>query len=101
MTVTFYLQVKATENTAAEIRQNATALSELIASKAEADSMATLEKSRSDGLKKLYADLGITDEQQKASFDYLRTLRGHNNIRITVDFDHLILGPGTGGGSSG
>ncbi len=85
-------QVKNIENEAREISQNATAQSELIRSLATANATAIVEMARSEGLRHLYSELRITDAQHKASFDYLRTLRGQSNVYMAVDFDQLIAG---------
>ncbi len=60
---------------------------------AKADSRAALENARSGGLKKLYSELNMDNEEQKASFDYLRTLRGNTNAKLSVDFQNLIMYP--------
>lgn len=85
-------EVKQIENQAREISQNATSQSDLIRSVAAANASSIVEAARSDGLKHLYAELQITDPQHKASFDYLRTLRGQPNVHMAVDFNQLITG---------
>ncbi|KAK2161957.1 hypothetical protein LSH36_107g08048 [Paralvinella palmiformis] len=85
-------QIKQIENEAREIKQDATAESELIRSMAKANATATLEKARSDGLHYLYQTLAITDQKEKASLDYLRTLRSQDNVHLAVDFQQLIAG---------
>ncbi len=83
-------QVQRIHNDAQEITQNATAQSNLIQSKAKAASVATVEKARSDGLQHLYSEIGITDQKQKAAFDYLRTIRARDNIHLTVNYQQLV-----------
>ena len=85
-----FLQVQRIHNDALEITQNATAQSNLIQSKAKAASVATVENARSDGLQHLYSEIGITDQKQKAAFDYLRTIRAQDNIRLTVNYNQLV-----------
>ena len=51
-----------------------------------------VEGARSIGLSKLYNGLGITKQEHKNSFDYLRTLRGMDNIWLTVDYQQKIVG---------
>jgi len=80
------------ENEAAEIGQNATAQSSLLRTKADSQSTALVEAARSEGLKNLYTKLGITDVNQKSSFDYLRTLKDMQNVHLSVDFDQMIAG---------
>lgn len=89
------LQVKNILNQAAEINNNATAHSTLIRAEAQANATATVEGARSDGLRLLYARLGISSQEQMSSFDYLRTLRELPNAHISVDFQQLIVGPVT------
>ena len=55
--------------------------------------MAFPETARSEGLTNLYEDLGISSQEHKSSFDYLRTLREMDGVRLSVDFDQLIAGP--------
>ena len=88
-----FCQVKQIENEAAEIAEGALSESELIVSMAEANSTAIVEQSRSNGLKHMYSELGITDQQHKASFDYLRTLKGQDKVFLSVDYQTNIAGP--------
>lgn len=44
-----------------------------------------------NGLEILFSSLGLTEEAQKNSFDYLRTLSDHERAQLTVDFDQLIM----------
>ena len=48
---------------------------------------------RSSGLRHLYSEIGVTDQKEKASFDYLRTLKGQDNMQLAVNFQQLIAGP--------
>ena len=59
----------------------------------QASSTATVENARSEGLDHLYSEIGIRDQKQKASFDYLRTLRAQENVQLAVNFQQLIAGP--------
>jgi cell division septum initiation protein DivIVA len=88
----FSLQVKQVKNEAREISQNATSQSELIRSLAKANATSLVENARSEGLKYLYSELDITDQKQKASCDYLKTLRAQENVHLAVDFQQLIAG---------
>ncbi|XP_045169648.2 uncharacterized protein LOC123532306 [Mercenaria mercenaria] len=80
------------KNQAKEIRQSAESESKKIQVVSEADYLSTVEKARGTGLKKLYDSLGIRTQEQKNSFDYLRTLRGLDNVHLTVDFQQRIAG---------
>lgn len=81
------------ENTAAEISQNATAQSNLIGSKAQAEATKVVETARSKGLADLYDRLGITAVDQKSSFDYLRTIKEMDQLHLSVNFQQFIAGP--------
>ncbi|XP_022104456.1 uncharacterized protein LOC110986673 [Acanthaster planci] len=81
------------ENAAEEITQNATAQAALIGSRAQAESRATVETSHNLGLARIYADLNITGQDQKASLNYIRTLRDHQTVFLTVNFNSLVTGP--------
>ncbi|OWF44236.1 uncharacterized protein LOC110458648 [Mizuhopecten yessoensis] len=85
-------KIQTRRNEAAEIRQEAEATSSMIRLTSRANYTAIVESSRSRGLTTLYSRLGITDQRIKNSFDYLRTLRGLDNIHLSVDFDQNIMG---------
>ncbi|XP_022111664.1 uncharacterized protein LOC110990886 [Acanthaster planci] len=85
------------QNAAEEISQNATAQAALILSQANAEARAVVEDSYNRGLSKLYTDLGITNQDQKASLNYIRTLRDQTNVFLTVNFNTLVTGPVYGG----
>ncbi|XP_045167398.2 uncharacterized protein LOC123530708 [Mercenaria mercenaria] len=80
------------KNQAKEIRESATAESQKIKVVSEAEYTGAIEVARGTGLKKLYNSLGINTQEQKNSFDYLRTLRGLDNVHMTVDFQQRIAG---------
>jgi hypothetical protein len=80
------------KNEAAEIRENGTAIANLVSVTAQANYTAALETARSDGLKAVFASLGFTQQQYKSSFDYLKTLRGFDKAHLTVDFQQRIVG---------
>ncbi|XP_060073159.1 uncharacterized protein LOC132552974 [Ylistrum balloti] len=85
-------KVQTRRNEAAEVRQEAEATSAMIQLTSRANYTAVVESSRSRGLTGLYSRLGITDQRIKNSFDYLRTLRGLDNVFLSVDFDQNIVG---------
>ncbi|XP_038079063.1 uncharacterized protein LOC119746287 [Patiria miniata] len=89
------------ENAAEEIFQNATAQAALIGSRAQADSRAKVENSHSLGLARIYSDLNITEQDQKASLNYIRTLRDHSTVFLTVNFNSLVTGPVYGSSNGG
>jgi len=77
-------------NTAREVSQNATATSTKIHAEASAKAQAMVENARSDGLKLMYTSLNIDNSEQRASFDYLRTLRTSSHVSINVNFKQLV-----------
>ena len=79
-----------------EVNQNAAANVTVIAAEADSKSLQIVEDARNQGLQLLYSTLNFTNEQHKASFNYLRTLRRHKNIRLHVNFGSLISGPNRG-----
>ena len=90
--------MKAIHNKANEIKANSVAEANLIKSMAGANVTIITEQARMDGLRLLYSSLGMTDQHQKSSFDYLRSLRHHSQAHFTVDFQQIIVGadwPGT------
>lgn len=91
--------VQKIHNTAYEIREEAEATSKLIQITSRANYTSEIETARSIGLSKLYKALGITQQSHKNSFDYLRTLRGMDNIWLTVDYQQRIIRVGGAGGS--
>ncbi|XP_060584087.1 uncharacterized protein LOC132740237 [Ruditapes philippinarum] len=80
------------KNQAKEIRESAESESQKIRVVSEAEYLSTIEKARGTGLRKLYDSLGIKTQEQKNSFDYLRTLRGLDHVHLTVDFQQRIAG---------
>ena len=76
-------------NEAREIAQNATARATVIGAQAKADALRIVEKARSDGLKNMYLTLGITTDEEKAAFNYLRSLRQNNNVKLNVGYKSL------------
>lgn len=87
-------QVQDINNEAAELSQNATAQSDLIRARAEAEAQAIIESAHSSGLAYMYETLNITSEEQKASLNYLRTLRDHQHVHMSVNFESLVNAAG-------
>lgn len=84
------------DNEIQELNQDAAANVTVISAKADAQALQIIEQTRNKGLQQLYSSLNFTNEQHKASFNYLRTLRKHKNIRLHVNFGNLISGPNSG-----
>ena len=83
-------KVKEIENEAQEIRENAVAQAGVKVSNAEASAQAKLEQARTTGLSSLYTELGLTNPEEKMSFQYLRTLMRQENVKLAVDYTHLV-----------
>ncbi|VDI49327.1 uncharacterized protein LOC143059524 [Mytilus galloprovincialis] len=85
-------EVRVIKNKALELSEQAESTSRLLHVTAAANYTSEVEGARSIGLTKLYNNLGITKQEHKNSFDYLRTLRGMDNIWLTVDYQQKIMG---------
>jgi len=48
-----------------------------------------VEQARSEGLKNMYSVLGITSDEEKAAFNYLRSLRQNKNVKLNVGYQSL------------
>ena len=77
-------------NAAAEIAQNSSAQATVILAKAKAEALLKVEKARDTGLSYIYKQLNITKEAQKSAFNYLRTLRGQQNVKLNVGYQTLM-----------
>lgn len=84
------LEVNKYKNQAKEAIANATAMSKLLMDQAEVNYSRTIENVHNDGLKSLYDGLTITDDKLKASLNYMRTLKDHEKIKYSIDFNSLI-----------
>ncbi|XP_061187985.1 uncharacterized protein LOC133196051 [Saccostrea echinata] len=84
--------VKKIKNKAAEFLKNGTAVANLISAVARSNYTTALETARVKGLKYIFNELGLSQQEQKNSVNYLRTLRGHQKARFTVDFQQRIAG---------
>lgn len=81
---TYYTQAR-------EISQNASVEYNRTIAEAEAYAMATTEKARIIGLKRLYNRIGMFDINQKNSLNYLRTISHLHNIHLGVDIETMVL----------
>jgi len=84
-------KVRQIENAAEAVRRNATSKASFINAEAQAEAAFLINSAHRDGLKSLYSTLGISDEKQKASLNYLRTLTEKEAVRISVGFQELRL----------
>lgn len=76
-------------NDAREIAQNASARATVLDAEANAQALGVVEEARSEGLKNMYTVLGITSDEEKAAFNYLRSLRQNKNIKLNVGYKSL------------
>lgn len=83
-------KVQDIQNQASELSQNATAQSDLIRARAVAQAQAVVEGAHSEGLALMFSRLNITSQEQKASLNYLRTLRDHQQVYMSINFDSLV-----------
>eukprot|EP00795_Rhopilema_esculentum_P013461 gene13461-4338_t len=77
-------------NEANEVAQKASAQSAYIKAAAQASAKAIKENARNSGLQLIYTTLNITNETNKKSLDYLRTLLNHKTGMFYVGFSTLI-----------
>lgn len=84
--------VQQIRNTAEEIRNNGTIEASLLTAVAQANYSSVIDIARSEGLKQVFHDLGLTQQEYKNSFNYLRTLRGMPTAHFTIDFQQRIVG---------
>jgi len=76
-------------NEAREIAQNASATATVLDAGAKAEALKVVEQARSEGLKNMYSVLGITSDEEKAAFNYLRSLRQNKNVKLNVGYQSL------------
>ena len=56
-----------------------------------------IESAHREGLKKMYSDLAVTDDKDKSSITFLRSLAQNDDVHISVGFTDLRLNvPGQG-----
>ena len=82
------------ENEANVIRQAAFANSTLLSKQAKTQGNLVLELARRDGLTLMYIQVNITTTNEKAAFDYLRTLRKSSWKRLAVDYMYHVANTG-------
>ena len=77
-------------NQAKEIVENAKAQYTLMINQAESNYSRIIENVHNQGLQKMYNDLGLTSSKHKASLNYIRSLKNHEKIKYSIDFNTLI-----------
>lgn len=61
----------------------------MIEAEAKGEALQVVEKARSEGLQYMYTLLGITTDEEKAAFNYLRSLRQNKNVKLNVGYKAL------------
>lgn len=61
----------------------------MLDAEAKAEALKVVEEARSEGLKNMYSVLGITSDEEKAAFNYLRSLRQNKNVKLNVGYQSL------------
>ncbi|KAI8497856.1 hypothetical protein Bbelb_245080 [Branchiostoma belcheri] len=77
-------------NQADQIRANGTARAALVLSRAYAQSNQTTEMSHVNGLQLMYENLNITQEAEKASLHWIRTLEKHPRLYTGISFQDFV-----------
>jgi vacuolar-type H+-ATPase subunit H len=78
------------KNEAKELIAKANAEQEKIINEAEVNYQRTIEDVHNKGLQKTFNDLGFTSTKHKASLNYLKTLRDHEMVKYSIDFNTLV-----------
>ena len=78
------------KNEAKELIAKANAEQERIINEAEVNYQRTIEDVHNKGLQKTFNDLGFTSTKHKASLNYLKTLRDHEMVKYSIDFNTLV-----------
>lgn len=83
-------EVAQIKNNAKELIANANAEQERIVNEAEVNYQRKIEDIHNKGLQKTFNDLGFTSTKHKASLNYLKTLRDHEMVKYSIDFNTLV-----------
>ena len=78
------------KNEANEILEKAKADFNFIIDQAETNYSRIIENKHNDGLQKLFNELGFTSPKHKSSLNYIRTLREHEKVKYSIDFNTLV-----------
>lgn len=89
--IIFYLnQVAKIRNEAKELIAKANADEERIINEAEVNYQRKIEDIHNIGLQKTFSELGFTSNKHKASLNYLKSLRDHEKVKYSIDFNTLV-----------
>ena len=81
------VEASVTEYEADRVRTKAKSQADLIVSRANIAAAATIEAARSAALSSIYDTLGVDNEAQRSSLDYILTLTTKTGMDVFVDFD--------------
>ena len=82
------------QNEAKELIAKAYAEQERIIKEAEVNYQRKIENIHNLGLQKTFNDLGFTSTKHKASLNYLKSLRDHEKVKYSIDFNTLVAKSG-------
>lgn len=77
-------------NQAKEIVENAKASYDLMINQAESNYSKIIEDEHNRGLQNIFKELGLTSSKHKSSINYIRSLKNHEKIKYSIDFNTLI-----------
>lgn len=83
------------QNRANELLENSTATSQLIVNQAHTNYSQSIETVHNVQLKKMYEELAFTTPKHKTSLNYIRSLKDHDKIKYSIDFNTLVLSAGS------
>lgn len=109
------IQVAKIKNEAKEFLENAKLQSDLVLNQAEINYTRVIEGVHNNGkaiwnhsyskivgfyfllfkgLQKIFNDLGFTSNKHKSSLNYIRTLKNHEKVKYSIDFNTLVATAG-------
>lgn len=84
-------EVAKIKNTANQVLEESKATSNLIITQAEVNASRLIENVHNTGLQKMFNDLSLTSNKHKTSLNYIRTLRNHEKVKYSIDFNTLVM----------
>ncbi len=83
-------QVVEIKNRAHEIVERAKAESNFIMEQAETNYSRIVEEVHNTGLKNMFSELGFTSNKHKSSLNYIRSLKDHEKVKYSIDFNTFV-----------
>lgn len=84
------LEVTKIRNNASEVIALANSLSKRTVEEASIEAEQKLQEAHNDGTSNLITQLGLTDKKHKASLNYLQSIKNHEKMKYSIDFNTLI-----------